>query len=137
MMIGLAKVDRGLYIFKQKGAGNPRLLHNLTESSPNKSFRSHSSNAFIDDITNSIPLSKHFDYWHYRLGHIPFDRIKLIQRSCKDVVVHSKGICVVCQRARQKRQRFSLHVSSFVCSFELVHMDVWGPYFESTLSGFR
>ncbi|EOY09661.1 Cysteine-rich RLK (RECEPTOR-like protein kinase) 8 [Theobroma cacao] len=39
--------------------------------------------------------------------------------------------------AKQKKLPFLVHVQSTTCAFQLVHVDIWGPYETPTLSGQR
>ena len=67
------------------------------------------------------------EVWHKRLGHIPMSVIRKI-----DIFAHKRDFqlkcCNICPLARQVRLPF--HNSSFrsLQCFDLVHMDVWGPY---------
>ena len=77
-----------------------------------------------------------FDVWHLRLGHPSFDRLRTIQQIDKSVTCNKIDYFVY-PLAKQKRNRFSLHVRNTVCPFELIHMDVWGPFATPTLDGHR
>lgn len=65
--------------------------------------------------------------WHLRLGHMPFNKLHHVcsvhrMNKCPD------SICQICPRARQSRLPFpvsSIHASK---RFELLHIDLWGPY---------
>ena len=39
--------------------------------------------------------------------------------------------------AKLKRSPFSFHNKISSCAFDLIHMDVWGPYSTPTLDGFK
>ena len=75
--------------------------------------------------------------WHARLGH-PSD-VKLhalghflpcLQKACND-------LCNVCPLAKQKRLPFPFNNKISFCAFDLIHLDVWGPYATSSLDGFK
>ena len=75
--------------------------------------------------------------WHERLGH-PSD-VKLhalghflpcLQKACND-------LCNVCPLAKQKRLPFPFNNKINSCAFDLIHLDVWGPYATFTLDGFK
>ena len=75
--------------------------------------------------------------WHERLGH-PSD-VKLhalghflpcLQKACND-------LCNVCPLAKQKRLPFPFNNKINSCAFDLIHLDVRGPYATFTLDGFK
>lgn len=43
--------------------------------------------------------------------------------------------CHICRLAKLTKQPFPLSISSSVCCFELIHVDIWGGYHIPTLSG--
>lgn len=67
--------------------------------------------------------------WHYRLGHVPSQVLKLLPF---DDLKMPDSPCDSCILAKQTRYKF--HVSQSVSDsiFELVHMDLWGPYRHKT-----
>ncbi|GJS93292.1 cysteine-rich receptor-like protein kinase 8 [Tanacetum coccineum] len=71
--------------------------------------------------------------WHSRLGH-PFistlKQIKSFPISCNSDI--SK--CTVCPLAKNHASSFSLSASHASCPFELVHVDIWGPYKSPTIN---
>ncbi|CAN1266026.1 Retrovirus-related Pol polyprotein from transposon TNT 1-94 [Linum perenne] len=74
-----------------------------------------------------------FDLWHFRLGHGSLDKL------CKSL--GSKGSnefhCRVCPLAKQQRLQFHCSSSQAVDTFDLIHVDIWGPYSTPTLNGDR
>jgi transposase InsO family protein len=43
--------------------------------------------------------------------------------------------CTVCPLAQNKRLHFPHSFTSFVSIFDLIHCDIWGPYFVSSQTG--
>lgn len=43
-------------------------------------------------------------------------------------------ICDVCHKAKQVRQPFPIHDSCCSSKFELIHLDIWGPYSQPSLT---
>lgn len=77
------------------------------------------------------------DTWHQRLCHVPINVIKKIpsfHRLGSTFVLHK---CEVCPLARQTRLPFPHSISKSSCIFQLVHLDVWGPYKLETYDGMR
>ncbi|XP_075098788.1 uncharacterized protein LOC142175707 [Nicotiana tabacum] len=73
--------------------------------------------------------------WHIRLGHLPFLSMKHL--SFISLPSNSDCFCQICPKARQTRIPFPLSQIKLTRAFELIHVDVWGPYKESTYNGFK
>ncbi|XP_074346502.1 uncharacterized protein LOC141685288 [Apium graveolens] len=73
---------------------------------------------------NSVSKSS-VDMWHARLGHVPLAMLKLLPVSCN---MTDLSICDSCHLAKQPRLPFLNSTSSSSSLFELVHVDLWGPY---------
>ena len=73
--------------------------------------------------------------WHLRMGHMPFNKLHLIN-SVFDNKVGSQVICQVCHKARQTRKPFPVSLSKTEKCFELLHIDTWGPYKNKTYDAF-
>lgn len=75
--------------------------------------------------------------WPHRLCHVPMSVLRKIP------IFHSLGNkvalnnCEVCPLAKRTRQPFPHSFSRSTCSFQLFHMDVWGPYKVETFDGMR
>lgn len=80
---------------------------------------------------------KSFDQWHFRLGHVRLERINVINQQFLDIKFTNDLFCEVCLLAKQRKLSFSIHVQSFENAFELMHVDIWGPYETPTLSSQR
>jgi len=65
--------------------------------------------------------------WHYRLGHVPFVKMKGIPSIPVNFSPKQPFLCPICPMGRQTKLPFqpSIHRSSVI--FELVHVDLWGP----------
>ena len=75
----------------------------------------------------NVALIEEMKLMHLRLGHIPFNRLQfvdhsLINKNCTDCV------CQICPRAKQIRNLFPKVGSKSNNCFDLLHIDVWGPY---------
>ncbi|CAN1164864.1 Retrovirus-related Pol polyprotein from transposon TNT 1-94 [Linum perenne] len=76
------------------------------------------------------------DLWHCRLGHPSAPRLQLIHRVNPSVVPPSHPHCSVCHLAKQKHLPYSKSSSHALASFDLVHMDIWGPLSTPTHDGY-
>ncbi len=73
--------------------------------------------------------------WHQRLGHVPFSKFTHIPCVSNLSLRNRNFCCDACHRAKQTRKMFSLSLNQSENAFDLVHMDVWGPYKTASLSG--
>ncbi|XP_074310098.1 uncharacterized protein LOC141645801 [Silene latifolia] len=104
---------------------------NLDTYLPNK-VDSHST-SLSSSVTNVS-----CNIWHTRLGHLPVYKMKQL-KLCNDFPIYEKdlSICPTCAKARQHRMSFPISSSSSLLPFELIHIDLWGPYNTPTYNGFK
>ena len=69
----------------------------------------------IDSITNDVKM------WHLKLGHMPFNKMKLLFLDFK---VDSQFLCTICPLAKQPRLAFSKSSIKTNDVFELIHVDI-------------
>lgn len=67
-------------------------------------------------------------FWHYRLGHVPFSKMKDISVLKPFLSTKQSFPCPVCPLARQTRLSFSDSSIHSTAPFQLIHIDTWGPY---------
>ena len=75
----------------------------------------------------NIAATEELKLMHLRMGHIPFNRLQLVN----DNLANRNGldcICQICPRAKQTRNSFPKTGSRSKNCFDLLHIDVWGPY---------
>ena len=73
--------------------------------------------------------------WHVRMGHMPFQQLHLVTpvssvKECLDT-----NICQVCPAAKQTRQPFPVSNIKTTAAFQLLHIDIWGPYKTKSITG--
>lgn len=74
--------------------------------------------------------------WHRRLGHISFNKMKLIKEiNCE--VSNAKCECIVCIKGKQTRKPFGGKGRKAEESLQLIHSDVVGPMLVESLSGYK
>ncbi|CAN1342859.1 Retrovirus-related Pol polyprotein from transposon TNT 1-94 [Linum perenne] len=78
------------------------------------------------------PPTSFFDLWHYRLGH----------SSCRPqnlagYLINKNFHCQICPSAKQSRVQYPHSISHAENRFDLVHMDIWGPYSVASMGGHR
>lgn len=126
-MKGIGKAANGLYY----------LVNHLTEKLPVNwihSVNTASTKAAVKDHTSNT--SESFEVWHHRLGHAPVAKIKLIS-SISAVKSKSEKVCITCPMSKFVKLPFPLSESHASSKFELVHIDIWGPYKECTRGKYR
>ncbi|XP_061353333.1 uncharacterized protein LOC133298115 [Gastrolobium bilobum] len=111
-MIGIAKEEEGLFIIEAPTHTNKAALN----------FNSSNKESVL---------------WHLRLGHIPETTLKYM--SCQFPFIPNKAVipCEVCHYAKQKKLPFSSSVTKSSHAFELIHVDIWGPYKIPSIQGYR
>ena len=124
----LQELSQGLMI----GRGN--LIHNLyVLETPSLSTLSPTTL-----FCGSPMIDKHV--WHLRLGH-PSSGVfqKLLQDlpNLKSISSSIESHCSVCPLAKQKRLAYVSHNNLSSKPFDLVHIDVWGPFSTESVEGFR
>lgn len=66
--------------------------------------------------------------WHTRLGHVPFVKMRNISTLSTNFSPKQPFMCTICLMTRQERLPFSHSTSQTKSKFEILHVDLWGPY---------
>lgn len=77
------------------------------------------------------------DLWHMRLGHPSQDKLKLLSGTIPLLKSSSLESCPVCPLAKQKMLPFVSNNNLSSSSFDLIHIDIWGPFSVESIDGFR
>ncbi|XP_075082933.1 uncharacterized protein LOC142166938 [Nicotiana tabacum] len=116
----ISKEDHGLYILRSQAAGNiSEVTLTTIESSASYDFSS------AGDI----------DLWHKRFGHVSTNVLRKLLPIKLELIAEKVNKCAVCQCAMQTRQTFHTSCIKITSSFDLVHVDLWGPYKVATFDG--
>ncbi|XP_073224732.1 uncharacterized protein [Cicer arietinum] len=95
------------------------------------------ANCIFSCLTNVIgpPVC---NIWHNRLGHASFDVLNHMNKSFPFVRI-SKSISPsdVCFHAKHKRLPFPNSTTIADCCFDLIHMDIWGPFSMPSILGYK
>ncbi|GKC90760.1 cysteine-rich receptor-like protein kinase 8 [Tanacetum coccineum] len=78
-----------------------------------------------------------YNLWHHRLGHISASQLKHISCIPKSTLNDNDNSCLSCPMAKFTKLSYSLSQSHSNCAFELIHMDIWGPYRVATYDKFK
>ncbi|KAK9673116.1 hypothetical protein RND81_12G147300 [Saponaria officinalis] len=103
------------------------LLHSLSH------FSIHSANNVnVHSLATSICQSKSVDLLHARLGHTSLSKMQHLDVvDCGGMTVYECDTCVL---AKMHQLPFQRSNNKALHTFDLVHMDLWGPFKTPTLS---
>ena len=119
--IGLAEEIDGLYYLKaEKKTKNQAKISSICVSN-NKS-------------TSIVPPGI---LWHLRLGHLSHDRMQCTNKLYSYISVSGQVSCDTCQMSRQRNLPFCVSKNNTHAMFDLVHVDIWGPFSTDSIHGFR
>nr|KYP51629.1 Retrovirus-related Pol polyprotein from transposon TNT 1-94 [Cajanus cajan] len=116
-MIGLASLKQGLY----------HLVINKEGCLPTFSSSANSLTA----NTNNKNL------WHLRLGHLSGSRLNLLHEQFPFISKHINETCDICHLSKQKKFPYSISTSRATKMFDLIHMDIWGPFSKPSIYGHK
>lgn len=86
---------------------------------------------FNSSVKSCNTISTNFILWHDRLGHPSTEVLSKLQFVEFGESMH---VCDVFHSAKQTRTPFPLSDINTIRCFELLHMDVWGPYHVASIS---
>lgn len=69
------------------------------------------------------------------MGHLPFTQLKVLFPSVDVNKFKDTNFCTICPAAKQTRRPFPSSSLKITHSFQLLHIDVWGPYRHMTHDG--
>ncbi|KAL5782709.1 hypothetical protein ACOSP7_007738 [Xanthoceras sorbifolium] len=122
----IQNLTRGLTIGKGRREGNLYLLDLGTTS----------CNSIISSC-NSVVMHKS-DVWHFRLGHPSFVKLQILHNELQiPVSTRLPSHCAICHFAKQKRLPFISHNNMSTKPFDLIHLNIWGPFHVSTTKGHK
>ena len=129
-MIGLCKQRNGFYILEFStdfSSALPTSVLVLANSKPLYSFNTTKH-------TNST-----FYVWHCRLGHPSFPRMSFLSNIMPQMSLshNTSQLCSVCPLAKQKMIPFFNNNHLSLVPFDLLHVDIWGPYTTPIVEGYK
>ncbi|KAK4397130.1 Retrovirus-related Pol polyprotein from transposon RE1 [Sesamum angolense] len=107
-------------------------LYTLDRDSFNTDVISRHSITNVAECLLNVTVTE-TDLWHRRLGHTPIlvmKRANVLKANTDDL-----SICQTCPLAKQQRLSFLITEIHSKHVFELIHVDIWGPYNQFSLSG--
>ena len=95
------------------------------------------NNRHIAITASCTDMTTHVKLLNLRIRYIPFSRLKVMYPDLDTKTLQENLICSICPIARQTRLAFSLSYIKSTSAFELLHVDIWGPYHTKTYSRHR
>lgn len=126
----LGKLHVGLYLLVQDQlmSHNSKHLDSINESILHLSSLTADCNATHSNSSCKV--------WHNRLGHLPLYKLKQLSLfysgNLDDV-----ASCEICPQARKHKLPFPNSHRQTSHIFDLIHIDIWGPYHTTTYNGYR
>ncbi|GJX71149.1 cysteine-rich receptor-like protein kinase 8 [Tanacetum coccineum] len=75
--------------------------------------------------------------WHHRLGHVFDSKLKHINEFPVSISIECLGKCLSCPMAKFTKLPYALSDSHSVSIFELIYIDIWGPFKVPTNDSFE
>ncbi|CAL0299836.1 unnamed protein product [Lupinus luteus] len=120
-MIGVADLKAGLYAIRNHAKCIMQPLDKQYDQYRISSFTGYDSNI-----------------WHNRLGHLSHEKMTIMQKHYPVVKCNKiDSPCHVCHLAKQKRLPYNSSMSKSAHIFDLLHMDIWGPFSMPSTLGHR
>ncbi|KAK9672531.1 hypothetical protein RND81_12G106300 [Saponaria officinalis] len=138
---GVGKVDSGLYYLRsyrkpgnQGTKGAARTKHNVghtrmatnTMCRPENNQESMKQTRCNENRLMNATAVDNCSLWHYRLGHTLLSNLKHL--TMLRLHYPSNIVCLTCPMARLTKSTFPNRQTSASNPFDLIHMDIWGPY---------
>jgi hypothetical protein len=121
---------------QQKMIGSGRLINGLYYLEGTPSSVTLYSTIAPGTVCTSVSFPRSA-LWHFRLGHASDSRLQILQKLYPSIVLNKTCVCDVCHLAKQKHLSYQLSASKSSRCFELLHMDIWGPYSTATMHGHK
>ena len=75
--------------------------------------------------------------WHYRLGHVSAKGLKSLHVKFPFISPYVDDCCNICHLAKQRHLPYSVSSNIAQSAFDLLHLDIWGPYSVNTIHGHK
>ena len=132
-MIGKGRLQNNLYVLDTPALSSHVLstLHSASLESFQILSQSHSQDYVISQASSEI--------WHQRLGHPSHTKIDILSKLLKlsNVKNNHSDLCIICPLAKQKQISFPSNPKLSKAPFDLIHIDVWGPFQTPTHDGYK
>ena len=130
-MIGVGQANDGLYLL-QSGSTLQHSSSSLDDFLASHNLSTVSNSFSATTSANTLP-----SLWHSRLRHPSNSRLQALSHVFHFLKNSYNNACNICPLAKQKCLPFPFNNNLSTFAFDLLHMDVWGPYSTPTLDGYK
>ena len=126
----IGRLQNGLYKLHAPNLNKPPDASVAGQISVGQSCIAQTVSKISDNIVyNSVTLNS-TQLWHSRLGHPSTFILNKVPLVTPNSVTFDA--CDICHYFKQHRLAFPHSTFQSTCVFELIHLDVWGPYRQAT-----
>ena len=118
-------------VITQATIGTAKVRNRLYYLTPNYMAISNIETNIVHPHCTITPI----DLWHFRMGHLSFERLRNMQSTYPFLKLDKNFVCNTCHYAKHKRLPFPTSNSHASNSFELLHIDIWGPCSKVSMLG--
>ena len=123
----LGKLRNNLYYAEEKlvSMTNETLSQQYISSA--EAYKNKNTHNAARCVQEKMSLSQEkIELWYLRLEHMPFNRLNIVfsYLQCKEF---DKNLCTLCPLGKQTKKPFNKSAIKTTDSFQLVHIDLWGP----------
>lgn len=127
-VVGIGKASQGLYYLVDKSLEEiaDEARRNVSQSRLRKQEPRCNYVRIPSEIKYPAKISEEL-LWHQRLGHAPMSKIRKIP-ELSVLHQHTAEVCITCPRAKMTKVEYNRSMSRAKEIFDLIHLDIWGPY---------
>ncbi|GJR80268.1 retrovirus-related pol polyprotein from transposon TNT 1-94 [Tanacetum coccineum] len=129
-VLALGKERAGLYLLLNipLKSIDARLQSLMVSTCASASFLSYPA-SFASMLNKAITTcNQSYSLWHLRLGHISDSKLKHVSGISNSNDKTNIVSCLSCPMAKFTKLPYNLSESHALDIFELIHIDIWGPY---------
>ncbi|GKB06228.1 cysteine-rich receptor-like protein kinase 8 [Tanacetum coccineum] len=129
-VLALGKERAGLYLLLNipLKSIDARLQSLMVSTCASASFLSYPA-SFASMLNKAITTcNQSYSLWHLRLGHISDSKLKHVSGISNSNDKTNTVSCLSCPMAKFTKLPYNLSESHALDIFELIHIDIWGPY---------
>ena len=122
-------MNNGLYLLQHSPFATTRLPFSL----PDFVTQFRKSNV-LSAKASTLDMS---NIWHFRLGQPSLNKMLPLKSVLPSFSGECTETCIVCSLEKEERLSFPFNNNMCTSAFDLIHVDVWGPYSIPTHDGYR
>jgi GAG-pre-integrase domain len=86
---------------------------------------------------SSMSVEDELLLYHRRMRHSSFGVVSFVYPSLYEKTNKQKFVCDTCEFGKHTRSSYISSGNKNYDIFDLIHSDIWGPYFMPTMNGYR